>query len=60
MLVSPFDFIAQCFVSAILSILFIQSGLDKVIDRAGNMEWLKVREHVGETMKVHSHDWRNS
>lgn len=27
-------------ISAFLSILFLQSGLDKVIDRKGNIEWL--------------------
>jgi len=26
--------------SAFLAILFLQSGLDKVVDRAGNVEWL--------------------
>jgi len=30
----------QIFVSAFLAILFLQSGLDKVIDRRGNLEWL--------------------
>ena len=28
-------------VSAFLAILFLQSGIDKVFDRAGNLEWLK-------------------
>jgi diacylglycerol kinase len=31
----------QVFVSAFLAILFLQSGIDKVVDRAGNSEWLK-------------------
>jgi hypothetical protein len=31
----------QIFVSAFLAILFLQSGIDKVVDRRGNMEWLK-------------------
>ena len=31
----------QIFVSAFLAILFLQSGIDKVIDRRGNLEWLK-------------------
>ena len=37
----PFGYFAECFVSLIFAILFIQSGLDKVIDRTGNLEWLK-------------------
>src|SRR5438552_7891099 len=31
----------QVLVSAFLAILFLQSGIDKVVDRRGNMEWLK-------------------
>ena len=31
----------QVFVSAFLAILFLQSGVDKVVDRRGNLEWLK-------------------
>src|SRR6266513_2788553 len=31
----------QIFVSAFLAILFLQSGIDKVINRRGNLEWLK-------------------
>jgi hypothetical protein len=31
----------QAFVSAFLAILFLQSGIDKVVDRRGNLEWLK-------------------
>ena len=31
----------QIFVSAFLAILFIQSGIDKIVDRRGNFEWLK-------------------
>ena len=30
----------QAFISAFLAILFLQSGIDKVIDRRGNIEWL--------------------
>jgi hypothetical protein len=30
----------QTFISAFLAILFLQSGIDKVIDRRGNLEWL--------------------
>ena len=32
---------AQILVAAFLAILFLQSGLDKVIDFRGNLEWLK-------------------
>jgi hypothetical protein len=31
----------QVLISAFLAILFLQSGIDKVIDRRGNLEWLK-------------------
>lgn len=31
----------QVFTSAFLAILFLQSGIDKVLDRRGNLEWLK-------------------
>jgi uncharacterized membrane protein YphA (DoxX/SURF4 family) len=34
-------FLIQVLVSAWLAILFLQSGIDKVMDRRGNMEWLK-------------------
>jgi hypothetical protein len=30
----------QIFGSAFLAILFLQSGIDKIIDRRGNLEWL--------------------
>ena len=30
----------QLFVSAFLAILFLQSGIDKIVDRRGNLEWL--------------------
>src|SRR5260370_1758325 len=33
-------FLFQIFVSAFLAILFLQSGIDKVIDRRGNLDWL--------------------
>jgi hypothetical protein len=35
------DFVLQVLVSAFFGILFLQSGLDKVVDRAGNLEFLK-------------------
>jgi hypothetical protein len=31
----------QILLSAFLAILFLQSGIDKVVDRRGNLEWLK-------------------
>jgi hypothetical protein len=31
----------QAFASAFLGILFLQSGIDKVVDYRGNLEWLK-------------------
>ena len=31
----------QIFASAFLAILFLQSGIDKILDRRGNFEWLK-------------------
>ena len=31
----------QILVSAFLAILFLQSGIDKNVDRRGNLEWLK-------------------
>ena len=33
-------FILQALVSAFLAILFLQSGIDKVVDRRGNLDWL--------------------
>ncbi len=30
----------QAFISAFLAILFLQSGIDKIIDRRGNLDWL--------------------
>ena len=33
-------FCLQIFSSAFLAILFLQSGLDKIFDRRGNLEWL--------------------
>ncbi len=33
-------FVLQLFVSAFFGILFLQSGIDKVVDRRGNLEWL--------------------
>jgi hypothetical protein len=34
-------YLLQIFSSAFLGILFLQSGIDKVIDYRGNLEWLK-------------------
>lgn len=33
-------YIAQLLICALLAILFLQSGVDKLIDRRGNLEWL--------------------
>jgi diacylglycerol kinase len=34
-------YLMQIFASAFLAILFVQSGIDKIVDRRGNFEWLK-------------------
>jgi hypothetical protein len=34
-------YLLQVFTSAFLGILFLQSGIDKIVDRRSNMEWLK-------------------
>ena len=34
-------YLMQIFTAAFLAILFLQSGIDKVADRHGNLEWLK-------------------
>jgi len=31
----------QTFTAVFLAILFLQSGIDKIVDRRGNLEWLK-------------------
>jgi diacylglycerol kinase len=33
-------YLMQIFASAFLAILFLQSGIDKALDRRGNLEWL--------------------
>jgi hypothetical protein len=33
-------YLMQIFTAAFLAILFLQSGIDKVVDRHGNLEWL--------------------
>src|SRR5256886_13218073 len=35
-------YLTQIFGSAFLAILFLQSGIDKIIDHRANLEWLKV------------------
>src|SRR5256885_12957370 len=37
---SGIEFLAQILVSAFLAILFLQSGIDKILDRQGNLQWL--------------------
>jgi len=34
-------YVLQAFASAFLAILFLQSGIDKVVDRRGNLDWLE-------------------
>ena len=34
-------YVIQIFASGFLAILFLQSGIDKIVDRRGNLEWLK-------------------
>jgi hypothetical protein len=34
-------YLMQILASAFLAILFVQSGIDKVVDRRGNLDWLK-------------------
>ena len=34
-------YLMQILASAFLAILFLQSGIDKIIDHRGNLEWLK-------------------
>jgi diacylglycerol kinase len=33
-------YLLQILVAALLAILFLQSGIDKIVDRRGNLEWL--------------------
>jgi len=40
-------YLVRIFASAFLGILFLQSGIDKILDRRGNFEWLK--GHFGKT-----------
>jgi len=40
-------YLMQIFSAAFLAILFLQSGVDKVVDRRGNLEWLK--EHFAKS-----------
>jgi diacylglycerol kinase len=34
-------YLMQIFAAAFLAILFLQSGIDKVVDHRGNLDWLK-------------------
>jgi diacylglycerol kinase len=34
-------YLIQTLAAAFLAILFLQSGIDKIVDRRGNLEWLK-------------------
>ena len=33
-------YLMQALLAAILAVLFLQSGIDKIVDRRGNLEWL--------------------
>src|SRR5438477_5602880 len=43
----PAYLLLKLLVSAFLAILFLQSGIDKVVDREGNLSWL--REHFAKS-----------
>src|SRR5256885_16673971 len=34
-------YLMQTFTAVFLAILFLQSGIDKIVDRRGNLEWLR-------------------
>ena len=34
-------YLMQILIAVLLAILFLQSGIDKIVDRRGNLEWLK-------------------
>ena len=34
------SYLIQLLISAFLAILFLQSGIDKIVDRQGNLQWL--------------------
>jgi hypothetical protein len=38
---SEATYLMRIFASLFLAILFLQSGIDKIVDRRGNFEWLK-------------------
>jgi hypothetical protein len=40
-------YLMQILASAFLAILFLQSGIDKIVDRRGNLEWLN--EHFAKS-----------
>src|SRR6266566_6686547 len=40
-------FLMQILASAFLAVLFLQSGIDKIVNRRGNLEWLK--EHFAKS-----------
>lgn len=46
------NFLSKVFCSAFLAILFLQSGLDKVLDWKGNLSWLK--SHFSKTFLKNS------
>ena len=44
---APATYLMQIFTAVFLAILFLQSGIDKIVDRRGNLEWLK--EHFAKS-----------
>jgi len=48
-------YLMQILATAFLAILFLQSGIDKIVDRRGNLEWLKghfAKSPLAETVPV--------
>src|SRR6266545_547674 len=46
-ILAPATYLMQIFTAVFLAILFLQSGIDKIVDRRGNLEWLK--EHFAKS-----------
>ncbi len=46
-ILAPATYLMQIFTAAFVAILFLQSGIDKIVDRRGNLEWLK--EHFAKS-----------
>lgn len=39
--ITQMEHLAEIFILIMLAIVFLQSGIDKIIDKKGNLEWLK-------------------